>query len=320
MRPVSFLPFAIALATALPAAAGPLIDADSLETRLQDSDLAIIDIRNDIDGGSLETFAKGHVPGAVYSNYLQAGWRTVVDGVVGMTPGIDVLEALIGNLGIGNDDDVVIVHGGVGPSDFGSAARVYWTFRYLGHDRVSILDGGYNAWIADPSRPLETGAVTDIEPEIFDADIRPGLLVSTEEVAASLNDPKTVRIDARPEKQYRGEEKHGKALAAGRIPGSIGVEQAVFFGDDGRLLPREVLESLVPDAVSSGEADLVISYCNTGHWAATNWFVLSEMLGYHRVRLYDGSMTGWTADVSRPVSTGADPLDVIGRWLADPTG
>ena len=71
MRPVSFLPFAIALATALPAAAGPLIDADSLETRLQDSDLAIIDIRNDIDGGSLETFAKGHVPGAVYSNYLQ---------------------------------------------------------------------------------------------------------------------------------------------------------------------------------------------------------------------------------------------------------
>ncbi|MEZ5825833.1 MAG: rhodanese-like domain-containing protein [Geminicoccaceae bacterium] len=63
---------------------------------------------------------------------------------------------------------------------------------------------------------------------------------------------------------------------------------------------------------------MVISYCNTGHWAATNWFILSEVLGYHKVRLYDASMTSWTADPSRPLSTGADPLDILGRWLPGP--
>ncbi|MEZ5825835.1 MAG: rhodanese-like domain-containing protein [Geminicoccaceae bacterium] len=122
MRSLPFVSFAAALGVAFSAAAGPLIDAESLEAGLGDEDLVILDIRNDIDGGSLEEFEKGHIPGAVYSNYLEAGWRTEVEGVVGMTPGIGSLEALLGELGINNDDRVVIVHGGVGASDFGSAA------------------------------------------------------------------------------------------------------------------------------------------------------------------------------------------------------
>ena len=304
-----------AFGSAAGAQASPLVDADWLAANLDDSDIAVLDIRNDIDGGSLEVYENGHIPGAVYTNYLQDGWRTKIDGVPAMVPSLAQLEAIIGNLGVEEDDHVVIVHGGVHASDFGSAARVYWTFKYLGHDEVSILDGGWRGWVADASRPVETGQSVVTDPTLFMGDTQSRYLVSTEEVMATAGDPKVLRIDARPEDHHRGAGKHKLAAAAGRIPNSIGLEQALFFSEDGRLLPVEQLDALVPEAVRSGEAELVISYCNTGHWAATNWFVLSEILGYDQTRLYDASMVGWTADPSRPLAIGDDVLDTLGRWV-----
>ena len=301
----------------LTAQAAPLIDADTLHKRLGEPDLVIVDIRNKIDGGSKKIFEAAHIPGAVYSNYLTSGWRTKVDGVVGMAPTVATLEAIIGNLGISNDDHVVIVHGGVNTTDFGSAARVYWTLKYLGHDRVSILDGGFKSWTEKSDRPLETGPVVIDEPALFSSNLRPELLISTEEVAATLNDPKVVRIDARPEKQYRGKAKHKMALAPGRIPGSVGIEQAIFFDEKARLLPTEQLLEIVPEDVKSGHADMVVSYCNTGHWAATNWFILSEVLGFTQARLYDGSMTGWTAKTDNPLALGDDLFDTISHWVPE---
>jgi len=296
-------------------APGPLVDAEWLEARLGSSDLVVLDIRNAIDGGSAEAFAEGHIPGAVYSNYLEDDWRVEVEGVPGMTPEVEDLEALVGSLGIDNDDRVVVVHGGVDATDFGSAARVYWTFQYLGHDAVSILDGGWRGWTADADRPVATGAA-EVEPATFVADVRDELLIETEEVEAGLDDPRVVRIDARPEAQYRGESKHDAAKAAGRIPKSVGLEYALWIDPEtGRLRPREEIVEFVPEKVRNGEADLVVSYCNTGHWAATNWFVLSEYLGYDNVRLYDASMTGWTFDVTRPIETGKGIWAAVSRWV-----
>ncbi|MCB1969822.1 MAG: sulfurtransferase [Geminicoccaceae bacterium] len=322
MNASALLPLAVsggialaAMAAGLPAAAGPLIGPDELAARLGEDHLAILDIRSQPRDASQDVFAQGHVPGAVHGDYVTGGWRTEVDGVVGMAPTPVALETMIGNLGIGNDDEVVIVNAGTDASDFGSAARVYWTFKYLGHDDVAILDGGFRGWTEDASRPVEAGPSVVREPKIFTASLHPEILISSDEVLATLNDPRVVRVDARPENQYRGKAQHPRALGAGRIPGSVGVEQAIFFDDRGRLLPREQLEGLVPEKVKSGDADMVVSYCNTGHWAATDWFVLSQMLGYRNVRLYDGSMTGWTADPSRPLSTGPDELDKISRWV-----
>src|SRR3546814_3005161 len=78
---------------------------------------------------------------AVYSNYLRSGWRTEMDGVPAQLPRQETLEALIGELGIANDSHVVVVSAGTDALDISSAARVYWTFKVIGHDRVSILDG-----------------------------------------------------------------------------------------------------------------------------------------------------------------------------------
>lgn len=299
--------------------AGPLVSAEWLAARLGDDQIRVLDIRNGIDGGSAAAFALGHVPGAVYSNYLEAGWRTAVDGVPGMTPRIEALEALIGGLGIDNDSHVVIVHGGIDASDFSSAARVYWTFAYLGHPAVSILDGGWRGWTQSPGRPIETGVAAPA-PALFVAAPRPELLIDTGAVAATLDDPRVVRLDARPAAQFFGLEKAGPARAPGRLPDAVGVEQAVFFSPDGRLKRPAEITALLPEQLTDSRVETVVSYCNTGHWAATNWFVLSELLGRDDVRLYDASMVGWTADPQLPLETGGSALDTPGRWLGEGPG
>ena len=294
---------------------GPLVDTDWLEAHLDAEGLVVLDIRNGIGGGSYEAYTEAHIPGSIYSNYQEAGWRTERDGVVGMTPDIAALETLVGGLGITNDDHVVIVHGGVNASDFGSAARIYWTFNYLGHDAVSILDGGFRGW-SEAGLPTTSGN-RSLEPASFAAAVRPELLIETGDVETSLDDPNVLRLDARPAEQYFGEEKAGPAKAPGRIPNSLGLDQALFFTDEGRIRDRDQIAALVPEQVTNGEIDTVVSYCNTGHWAATNWFVLSEVLELDDVKLYDASMTGWTFDATRPLETGRGMLDALGQWVSD---
>jgi len=315
---VGILGFAAAAEASIEAP-GPLVDADWLAANLEAPGLVILDIRNAIDGGSYESYREAHIPGAVYSNYQEAGWRIEEDGIVGMAPDVASLEALVGSLGIDNEDHVVIVHGGVNASDFGSAARVYWTFNYLGHDGVSILDGGFRGWAEASSRPVTSGNRTP-EAVTFTATVRPELLIETDEVEASLDDASVLRIDARPAEQYFGTEKAGPARAPGRIPGSLGLDQRLFFTADGRIRPQGEIAEMMPASVANGEVESVVSYCNTGHWASTNWFVLSEVMGYENVRLYDASMTGWSFDPSRPLETGKGLLDAMGQWVSDHRG
>ncbi len=290
------------LAIASPAPASelaPLVDVDWVKANLERDDVVLLDIRNRIDGGSAASFANGHIPGAVHSDYLKDGWRTEVDGIIAQAPGADQIEALVGGLGIGNDDTVVVIPAGVSSSDFGSAARVYWTFRYAGHDAVAILNGGYRAWTADAANPVETGA-SQPEPEIFEAELRPELRVDGDAVEAALGDGTTLLLDGRPQKQFAGLEKHDAARTAGHIPGAANFDQSGTFDEKtGKLIDAAKLESLLPAGLE--EADEVYSYCNTGHWAAVNWFVLSEVLGREEVKLYDGSMVEWTADPDHPV-------------------
>jgi thiosulfate/3-mercaptopyruvate sulfurtransferase len=294
---------------------GPLVGPEWLEAHLHSPGLVVLDIRNGIDGGSYEAYTRAHVPGAIFSDYQEAGWRTERDGVVGMTPDIAALEALVSELGVGNDDHVVIVHGGTNASDFGSAARVYWTFNYLGHEAVSILDGGFRGWVEDGTRPVTSGNRT-LEPADFTASPRPEILIETGDVEASLDDASVLRIDARPAEQYFGAEKAGPAKAPGRIPDSLGLDQGLFFTADGRIRPKDEIAAMVPASVTNGEVDTIVSYCNTGHWAATNWFVLSEVLEQDNVKLYDASMVGWTFDPTRPLETGRGMLDALGQWVS----
>ena len=277
----------------------PLVSVEWLKANAERDDVFLLDIRNKLDGGSAETFAEGHIPGAVHSDYLTGGWRTEIDGVIAQTPSAAQLEALIGNLGIDNDMSVVVIPAGVSSTDFGSAARVYWTFKYVGHDAVAILDGGYRAWTADPTNPIKTGPSTPLA-TIFEVEIKPEMRVDTMAVAAAVGDNATLLLDGRPAKQFKGEEKHKAAKSAGHIPGAVHFDQAQTFDETtGKLIDLAKLEGLLPAGLT--KADEVVSYCNTGHWAAVNWFALSEVAGFDNIKLYDGSMVAWTKDTTRPL-------------------
>jgi thiosulfate/3-mercaptopyruvate sulfurtransferase len=283
------------------AAATPLVDvAWLLENNGRDG-LVVLDVRNELSGGSEAVYRAGHVPGAVYSNYLKAGWRTEMDGVPGQLPRPETMEALIGELGISNDSHVVIVSAGTDALDVASAARVYWTFKVLGHDSVSILDGGYRAYTADPANPVETGRVDPL-PDIFSVELRPELLADRPAVEAAMAAGRPL-VDNRPSEFYTGKTRHTWAKRAGTIPGAVSVPDVALI-DDGHVLSADKAAALLQAAGAGGDEE-TIYFCNTGHWSALGWFLQSEVLGRKNARVYDGSMVDWAAAPDRPVQLGA---------------
>ena len=296
------------LATA--AAAQPLVDADWVAGNLDNDNLVLIDLRNKIDKGSYETYLDGHIPSSLHSDYLKDGWRVGRDDVVGLLPTEAQFEVLARKLGVSADSHVVLIPAGVSSTDFGSSARAYWTFKVFGHDKVSILDGGYAAWVAAYPDRIETGAPVAPAPGDFVARFQPQGYVSMAQVAELVSGETDITLlDGRNETQYYGEAKHPKAARPGRIPGSqLLFQETAYDVTANRLKSAEELQSLYAN-ISTDQP--VISYCNTGHWAATNWFVLSEVLGRKDVKLYDGSMVEWTANADNPLATGKSNLQKI---------
>ena len=307
-RLCAVLLFWAGLATA--ATAQPLVDVDWVAGNLDNENVVLIDLRNKIDKGSYETYLDGHIPSSLHSDYLKDGWRVGRDDVVGLLPTEAEFEALARKLGVSAGSHVVLIPAGVNSTDFGSSARAYWTFKVFGHDKVSILNGGYAAWVAAYPGQIETGAPVAPVPGDFVARFQPQGYVSIEQVAALVESKgKTTLLDGRNEAQFYGEAKHPKATNPGRIPGAqMLFQETAYDVETNKLKSVDELQTLYA-AVDAGQP--VISYCNTGHWAATNWFVLSEVLGRKDVKLYDGSMVEWTANADNPLDTGKSNLDKI---------
>jgi thiosulfate/3-mercaptopyruvate sulfurtransferase len=228
-----------------------------------------------------------------------------------MLPTLPELEKLIGETGIDEDTHVVVVPAGVHYTDFGSAARTYWTLKVAGVPKVSILDGGYAAWAAE-SNPIESGA-SKPSPKIFTATLNKSLFVDAREVEAIERDGGATLVDARPASFFAGKEKAPAAQGYGHIPGAVNLDSATFYdARTNRLKPQTELAALAASAVPVGPT---VAYCNTGHWAATDWFVLSEVLGRKDVKLYYGSMVDWTSDASRPLASARTKWDDLKKKL-----
>ncbi|WP_417684421.1 sulfurtransferase [Roseibium sp.] len=299
--------FAAATLLATPVAAAPdvtpLVSTQWLAENIDSDEILVIDTRSKVAKSGKEDYLKGHIPGAIWSEY-PGYWRTERDGVAGVLPSVEKLEASLSELGLSEDKALIIVPAGSSSLEFGAAARIYWTLKYLGHDAVAILDGGHAAWVKE-GRPLETGNVTP-EGDLFVADVREELVVSTGEVAETLGTD-TLLLDGRPKAQFEGRQKHSEATRFGHIPGAVNFDQDQFYDKaSNRLKDGATLASLLPASLKQDDTK-VISYCNTGHWAATNWFVLTELLGKENVRLYDASMVGWSRAEDLPITATAEP-------------
>jgi thiosulfate/3-mercaptopyruvate sulfurtransferase len=255
-----------------------------------------------VDGGGRQAYESAHIPGAIYTDYANDGWRVTRGMASGLLPEPAALGALLSRIGLTPPRHAIIVSAGTTVGDFSAAARVYWTLKIAGHDNTSILSGGMLAWGRDATRPLEAGPPPVNPPSPpYPVKLAPALRADVGAVERAIADRTAVLLDSRATSFFQGSAKSPQALRPGRLPGAVQLDHVAAFDPTAMALkPRAELEQLF----AAVPATPVINYCNTGHQAATNWFVLSEVLRRPGVSLYDGSMSEWTEDPDRPVAAG----------------
>jgi len=263
---------------------GPLVTPAQLSAAMDDVKPVILDIRGD-------EYAKGHLPGAVHAPY--GLFRGPKDNP-GQVPDVAKLEQTFESLGLELQRSVVIVPEGKTDTDFGAAARVYWTLKSAGFTDISILNGGIMAWQNQNlalSTDTVTPATTDLDITFSDewtADTDDVVSVTKGEIDALL-------LDARPADFYEGRKSHGAAARPGTIPGAANYEYTAFFDQGSSAISSSADSASLLQTLGVEEGEEIVSFCNTGHWAATNWFALSEVAGLDNVKLYPGSMVEYSS-------------------------
>ncbi len=283
-------------------AANPLVDVNWVKANIGKPNVVFLDTR----GEGRADYIRAHIPGAIYTDYGKDGWRAKdKNGTPAMLPETPAIEKLIGGLGIGNKTHVVIVPSGTNALDMGTAARIYWTFKAMGHDEVSILNGGWLAYAVvdektkQPVNPVETGNNTP-KATTFKANVRTDMIPTKGDVKKAL-DAKTPLVDHRPADFYLGVTQHPLTKRTGTIPGAKNLPEAwITENNSGKFRDKGALEKLYSAAGVPTSGDQ-IAFCNTGHWAALGWFASSEIIGNKKTKMYDGSMVEWANDPNLPI-------------------
>lgn len=277
--------FSSSVALAAPAGWSPLLEpAQLLNISSTDKSIRIVQLTGD--------YASGHIPGSVHVPYPQ--FRGPQQNA-GELPSLDVLTDIVQQLGIDEETPVVLVHGGANPADMGAATRVYWTLKSLGVKDLAVLNGGIAAWQA-AGFPLSTETVqvqrSDFRPQWSDE-----YRLSTEQIEQLVSNGDAQIIDARPAAFFTGEQT--AAARAGTLPGASNLSFESWFQGN-RMQPVSDLTAML-NAQTNPDAELTLTFCNTGHLGSINWFVISELGGYQNTRLYAESITEWAMDARRPM-------------------
>jgi thiosulfate/3-mercaptopyruvate sulfurtransferase len=278
-----------------------LIDADQLRPLLGSPECRVIDCRFDLgkpSWGGVQYWLE-HIPGAIYA-HLDRDLSSPITRSSGRhpLPAAETLAATLSAWGIDRRVQVVVYDQGNGMY----AARLWWLMRWLGHEQVAVLDGGYAAWIADGTRPVSRDVVT-LAPRVFVARPRKDWVVSSEElagrVAAGL--PSRCLFDARGADRYAGQNETIDPVA-GHVPGACSTPFTGNLGADGKFLPvgalRERWATQLTDPASA------VMMCGSGVSACHNLLAL-EHAGLGGAKLYAGSWSEWIRDPQRPVAVGS---------------
>ena len=276
----------------------PWISVDALRARLRDPDLRLVDVRSVLGrpGAGRAAFEAGHLPGATFLD-LEDDLSGPIGAHGGRHPLPDaaVLAATFGAVGIGMGTHVVAYDAG----DAMVAGRVWWSLRWLGHDAVQVLDGGFAAWVA-AGGPVATDRVVH-PPARFEARPRAEMLVDRAELIAGMGDPDRVVVDARAAERYRGDVEPLDPRA-GHVPGAVNYPYAENL-EGGRFRAPEALRERFAPLAAARE---VVVYCGSGVSAAHDLMAL-EAAGIHGAKLYAGSWSDWVSHPDAPVALGAEP-------------
>ncbi|WP_370324108.1 sulfurtransferase [Euzebya sp.] len=273
-----------------------LVSTDWVAEHLDDPQVRVVDVDEDI-----EAYSRSHIPGAVGLDWkadLQDPLRrTFLDA--------EGFARLMDERGITRDTHVVLYGG----NNNWFAAYAYWYFKVYGHDAVALMDGGRKKWelegrelTSDPTEVTPTSGYTPSEAD-------PAIRARREQVLAQfVGAPEgTALIDVRSPAEFSGETTAPPhlpgeaAMVPGHIPGAANVPWGTAVNPDtGEFLPADQLREIYEGKGLTGD-DEIVAYCRIGERSAHTWFVLHEILGYDRVRNYDGSWTEYGSLVDVPV-------------------
>ncbi len=276
-----------------------LVSAEELAAHIGDPDWRIFDCRHDLQdiGYGERAYAKGHIPGAIFLHLDRdlSGEKTGSNGRHPL-PAPEAFARRMGECGVGPDTQVVAYdnEGGV------FAARLWWMLRWLGHERVAVLDGGLAAW-RRAKQPLVT-EVPNVTPTTFVPRVQP-MAVSVNDVLAILGSRDDLILDARAPERFTGEEETLDPVG-GHIPGAVNRFYFDNLDDAGVYFkPADELRAEFTALLAGRDPGRVVQQCGSGVTACHNLLAM-EIAGLSGSKLYPGSWSEWCADPSRPMVTG----------------
>lgn len=291
-----------AFTTLHPQASGPigaesfqLVSVDWVAEHAADTDLRIVDVRE------VHAYLAGHVPNAVH--IPEAAVQSTCGSLPASYIGAAGMAALFGRAGIGDDTRVVLYSAG---ENVPGAAVVAYSLLRIGHRHVMVMDGGFDDYLK--RHPLTQAYPSAVESGPLTPAPDPTLFIEHHDLRALLGSPGVALIDARPAHHYLGNSHQW--MRNGHIPGAISLDwhQLTYAGamtafqNAHRIKPLEALHELV-DATGIVATDDIIVYCGTSREASLLFMLVKFVLGYPRVRLYEGSMTEWSSLADYPIET-----------------
>ena len=274
-----------------------LVSTDEVARRLDDSNWVIVDCRYDLmdpeAGGRV--YLEAHVPKAQYAHLGEdLSGPPLTDHGRHPLPSAQAMTALFSRLGVTSGVQVVVYD----QSDGALAARLWWMLRYMGHDAVAVLDGGFAAW-RDAGLPTQSGQA-NAAPSVFEGAPRSEWLVTIDSVP-------NVRclVDTRLAPRYRGDQEPLDPVA-GHIPGARNHPYTDNVDEKGRFLPPQRLAARFTETLGAHLPNSAVYYCGSGV-TACHLLLAAAHAGLPAGKLYLGSWSEWCRDPARPVTRGADP-------------
>ena len=276
-----------------------LVSTDWVLEHHKDDNLRILDVNEDV-----LLYDTGHIPGSQKIDWLMDLWDDTMREFI--QP--DELAKLFEGLGISNDTTIVLY----GDKNNWWAAYAFWFFKYSGHDKLKLMNGGRIKWTQE-DKPMSTDTPSYDKGSYTPQQRRPELRAFRDDVLKHLDAVKAGKgamVDVRSPGEFAGEVTHMPdypqegVLRGGHIPGASNIPWSTTANPDGSFKSADELKEIYESKGVTGDKD-VIAYCRIAERSSHSWFVLKYLLGYDNVKNYDGSWTEWGNAVGVPIEKGA---------------
>ena len=264
----------------------PIVSTDWLAQNLGNPKMVVLDIR------TAAQYQKGHIPGSL-STPLSL-WAISNNGLSLELPSEEALRDLLGKSGIEPTSIVVVVNRTETDFSRADATRVAWTCVLAGVKNAAVLDGGFNKWVKD-NKAVSTNPATAI-PKAYAGTMDWSMRASKDYVLSKIG--KSILVDSRTPEDY-----FGITSKPGHIKSAVNMPAPWAFAGNGTFIKEEDLRAIAAGVIGTSRSKQVIVYCGVGGFASTWCFLLTQVLGYQNVKLYDGSYEEWVKDPAAPVTT-----------------